>query len=543
MYNPHTNTHTRTHKPHMQPHTLIPNAQFFNLQVMNGNLQLRFNLGSGEALLQQNTVRVDDRQIHNVTITRTERVLEVVIDGLYVNRTTSPGTEVALNIAVDAMYLGAGFNGTVTNGFIGCVSGFSLDRKDVPFDTDSADFSVLTTSEGIVSGCPIGTLFETPQPDQNVFPIIAGIVVGLFIVSATFVIICMVGRWCKNRRTGEHTVNNLRRNSTRRSWNFRERNASPLQEGFQWQPAPTYKHDMSVPPGVYRSTPEHIPDTAHNFNMNNRNTSPAHDFPTTNVMAETGFNAPSQRASTRSQQRARIPQPQEGFAFSQPNSGYRDDIDLGQSAANVQPTHLRSLSGQQSILSASTLAPSSHHDDTEVTNYLGKRLDIANSEIVELNLDEIRHYKEEGPYLPLGSVESLMDFVNELDPDYGRERKEMYQFPADTPVASPEGTLVNSHIPAASHVPIVYQLPPQTVTKENVPNKIEKTSPLTGQRFEADHEEKVREPPKAAKMERGRQRKTARSSSRESHTNRMENILERFHSIAAGHMPDEGRLV
>lgn len=480
-----------------------------------------------------------------MTITRTERELEIVIDGLYVNRTTSPGSEATLDVSVTALYLGAGYNGTVTNGFVGCVTGFKLDRKDVPFGSDSVDFSILTNFEGISGGCPIGSIFETPRADGQVLPAIAGIILGLLILSASFVAVCMIGRWYRNRRTGGHTVN-LRRDSTRsrRSWNFRDTrsNSSPMQDAFQWQAAPTYKQDMSIPPGNYRSTPEHVPvpvavpDTTFNFNMNNRNASPENAVHTMEF-AETGFNGPSQRSSVRNAPQARIPQPEEGFAFSQSNQGFRDDIDLGGRSEVVQPKHARTMS----LLSASTVATTSLQDDAEVVNYLRKRTNIANNEVVELNFDELHHYKEEGPYQPLGSMESLLDFVKELDvPQYGHERKHMYQFPSDTPIASREGTLA----PPTSHVPIVYQLhsPPPAKLKSEEPKKTENTSPLTGQRFDGDTEEKVRDP--QAKIERGKGRsKAARRSGRHTHATKMENILDRFHNITTGHIPDEGRLI
>lgn len=525
--------------------TIAHRAQVFDvhnniliLQVVNGYLQVRYNLGSGEALTQQNTVRVDNEQFHNVTITRVERELEMIIDGLYVNRTTSSGSEATLDVSVTALYLGAGYNGTATNGFVGCVTGFTLDRKEVPFASDSIDFAILTNFEGISGGCPIGSLNETPRADEQVFPVIAGIILGLFILSASFVIVCMIGQWYRNRRSGGHRVNNLRRDSTRsrRSWNFRETNPSPMQEAFQWQAAPTYKQDMSIPPGNYRSTPEHIPaplpDTTFNFNMNNRNPSPEY----TTEVAETGFYAPSRRSSVRNARPTKISRPEEGFAFSQSNQSYCDDIDLGQ-AELAQPKHARTMSGHQSILSASTVATTSLQDDAEVVNYLSKRTNIADSEIVELSFDEMVHYKEEGPYQPLGSIDSLLDFVNELDvPQYGHPRKDMYQFPADTPIASRQGT-------PTTHVPIVYQLHSQVPAKTNKEqSKTEKTSPLTGQRFEGFTEEKVPDPQTKTETGKGRS-KAARRSGRDPHAKKMENILDRFHDITSGHMPDEGRLI
>ena len=515
---------------------------------MSGRLQVRYNLGSGEAVLQQNTIRVDDEQFHEVTLTRTEREAEIVIDGKYFNRVVSPGSEATLDIADNTMYLGAGVdsvNGTAVNGFTGCVSGFRLDRKEVPIGRDNTDFETLNIPDAVTRGCPFGSVFEVPQPDEHIYPAIAAILIALVLVSATFVAVCAISQWIRSRRTGQHRVN-LRRDSTRsrRSWNFRSRNSeSPVQEGFQWQSAESYKYNLSTPPGTYRSTPQHVPDPAVNFNMNNRNSvnsgSPVSGIPITEV-AETGFNAPGHRASAHSQRRMKVSQPVEGFAFSQSNQAYRDDIDSGRAAGaeRVQPRHLRSPSGQQSILSASTMATSSQHDDTEVTSYLGKRLDVANKEILNLNMDEMVNYKEEGPYQPLGSVGSLLDFVRELDPEYRKKTDEGYQFPV-SPAVYPEVAPPNPKPRTRTGH--------KTRSQEDAPKTHNiKTSPLTGERFDAGNEE-TRELPETqpVKLREGRPRaqKHIRSSKRNSHSKRMENILERFHNITTGHQPDEGRLV
>ena len=471
----------------------------------------------------------------------------MVIDGRYVNRAVSPGSEATLDIAVDSMYLGAGVdpvNRTTVNGFVGCVAGFRIDRREVPIGGENIGFRTLEISEGIADGCPFGSVFEVPQPDEYVYTAIPVILVLLLLTSASFVAVCMISRWMRRRRTGRHRVN-LRRDSTRRSWNFRS--SSPVQDGFQWQAAATYKCDMTSPPGVYRSTPQHTSDPAFNFNMNNRNpsTTPVPDIPITNV-AETGFNAPSHRASSRSSQRLRIPQPREGFSFSQQNQGYSEDIDLGRAAnaETVQPKHLRSFSGQQSILSASTIATSSLHDDTEVTSFLGKRLNIANSEVQELNIDEMRHYKQEGPYQPLGSVGSLLDFVKELDPGYRKQTHENYQFPVESPAVSPEVEPIKPKPKPRTKIEHKIQKQPH---KDASGTHIIKTSPLTGERFDVEKEEHTTEQPltQSVKLREGRSRarKHTRSSKRNSHSKRMENILERFHNITTGHQPAEGRLI
>ena len=542
-------------------------------QIVNGRLQFRYNLGSGEAVLLQNSIQVNDGRFHNVTVTRTERRAEIIIDGRYINRTTSSGSEVTLDIAADSMYLGASVdpqNGTAINGLSVCVTGFKLDRKEVPVGGENLGFVTLEISESIHSGCPIGSLFETPQPVEHIYTAIVVILIVLFITSGCFVVICMIVQWSRNRR-GRHTLNFSRRSSIRRSWQAR-RAASPSQAGFQWQPA-TYKRDMSTPPGVYRSTPQHVPEAASSINMNNMNAAdPYTDYiGTTNVpvstTTETSFNDGSNRVSVRKP--LQISPPQEGFTFSQANPGFQQESprmsdreeQSEQRENEVRPSHIRSLSGHQSIRSTSTVATSILQDDTEVTKYLRKRLEVADSDIIELNLDEMKHYKEEGPYQSLGSVGSLFDFVRDLETDT-KQRANEFQFPPESPMPKDrEETPIHSHPLTNSHAPSNQQrTQPHGVTdlrqnktllndeKQDSNKSRPRIHPLTGQRFEDGSEERIKGKFSShdRSTEKQSHRETRKNGDRHSHSKRMENILERFHNITTGQRPmdeQEGRLV
>lgn len=545
-------------------------------QIVNGRLQFRYNLGSGEAVLLQNTIQANDEHFHNVTVTRTEKTAEIIIDGRYVNRTTSSGSEVTLDIPANSMYLGASVdpqNGTAINGLSGCVTGFKLDRKEVPVGGRNLFFVTLDISESIQGGCPIGSLFETPQQEEYVYTAIVVILIVLFITSGCFVVICMIAQWSHNRR-GRHTLN-FRRSSIRRSWQSR-RGASPTQAGFQWQPA-TYKRDMSTPPGLYRSTPQHVPETSPNLNMNNMNAAdPYTDYiGTTNVAisttTETSFNNGSNRVSARKPSPLQISPPQEGFTFSQANPGFEQESpkvsdreeQIERRESEVRPRHIRSLSGHQSIRSTSTVATSILQDDTEVTKYLRKRLEVANSDIIELNLDEMKHYKEEGPYQPLGSVGSLFDFVLDLDLDKNQRANE-FQFPPESPLPKDrEETPIHSHPLANPHAPShqqstqrpsVAELQKKTLLNDDNQDSSKsrpRIHPLTGQRFEDGSEEKMKISNEKFSSrdhltEKQNRPKTRKNRNRDSHSKRMENILERFHNITIGQRPMEeleGRLV
>lgn len=550
---------------------------FLLFQIMDGKLQFRYNLGSGEALLIVNFIQVNDEQFHNVTITRTERRAEIVLDGRYANRTTSSGSEVTLDITADSMYFGASVdaqNSTVINAFSGCVTGFTLDQKEVPIGGENLGFTTLEISESAQRGCPIGRLYESPQPEEYVYIGIVVILIVLFLISGCFVVIVTIIKLCRRRR-GRYSLNirrgSRRGSSRRRNWTSSRRGASPTHVGFQWQPA-TNKRDMSIPLGLYQSTPQHEQENPFDFNINNMNSNDTDDrpefpgkltsFPLLTT-AETSFNNSNCRSSTRSQPRAT---PVEGFTFSQQNQSFQSEsLTEPDGQTQVQelkpverktnrPMHVRSFSGHQSIQSTSTVATSILQDDTNVTKYLRKRLAIANDEISELNLDEMKQFKEEGPYQPLGSVGSLLDFVENLDSETKLDISE-FQLPPDSPKQRDEETpthsnpLLNSHV--ATHLLIDNNDGVEGIQERSNPKKVKSRStihPLTGQHFEDTSIETVpsKESISYRDKSKGKHSATKNSIEHSLHSKRMENILERFHSITAGHKPiseHEGRMV
>ena len=150
--------------------TLSLSSSSLSSQTVDGHLQFRYQLGDGEAVVQQNTEMLNDGRLHSASVRRTERSAELVVDDRYINRTMSPGEEATLDISPGAIYLGATVDsqGSINEGFIGCIQGAKLDRKDLPIGGESADF-VSTVSPGVEFGCQ--ELTESPQPAGYVYGI------------------------------------------------------------------------------------------------------------------------------------------------------------------------------------------------------------------------------------------------------------------------------------------------------------------------------------------------------------------------------------
>ena len=538
-----------------------------HIQVVAGHLQFRYNLGEGEAILMIKSTNINDLRFHNVLLSRTEQSVQLLVDGMFVNRTISPGSAPTLDILSDHFYVGARINvrdGSLSNGLQGCVVGLRLDRKEVPVGGENAHFTTLKISNGVQNGCPIGTLFETPQSDTSVYTGLSVILVSLCITSFIFVMICVFIQWRRERHR-MHTYNPPSREGSRRRSNRR----SSGDREFAWHQPPTYRRTLDSPQGDYRSTPrsEHqsfpmistSPTQTLEFDTKSCHPPPypVTDVSTNPVAAETAFNA---NASFRermdsissSRRRHRLPPIQEDFsAVSQPNPGYREaSPQVNHHETHDGPAPSKTTAGQPSrhtrspsagVISVANSVGTDLSDVTmntsiegDVEKYVQKRREVANSIIEELNIDTMTHYKDEGPYEPLGSIGSLYNFVRDLEADLN------------------ETTSTERSI---SHPPAPQFLPPHPSSQyspkefEDLSPSFRPKSPSSGQ--PAMPQEfpvlSVDDSPVKSNFSRHStsQRSGKRSSQRSSHhridhSRRMNNIMDKFQSITVGSRQGDG---
>lgn len=496
---------------------------------------------------------INDARFHNIQLSRTEQSVELLVDEMFVNRTTSPGSDAILDVLSEHFYVGATINvrnGSLLNGLQGCVVGLRLDRKEVPVGGENTHFTTLKISNGVQNGCPIGSLVETPQSDTSVYTGIGVILAAICITSFVFVMIVVFIQWYRERNT-THTYNLSREGSRTRS------NRSFGDREFAWHQPPTYCRTLDDPRGEYRSSPDQSEHQS--FPMNSTSPTQTLEFDTksrhpppypvtdvsTNPIAETVFNA---NASFRermdsissSRRRHRLPPIQEGFsAVNQQNPGFveasprlnhRETTD-GPAPSTItasQPTrHTRSPSaGKISVsnsvgtdLSDATLNTSIEGD---VEKYVQKRRELANSVIEELNIDTMAHYKDEGPYEPLGSIGSLYDFVRDLETDLN------------------ETTSTERSVFPPPH------LSQHNFREEDLSQSLRPKSPSSGQPampqdFPLSPEDDDQLKSNFSRHS-GSQRNGKRSSKRGSHhridhSRRMNNIMDKFQSITVGHRP------
>ncbi|XP_014210543.1 fat-like cadherin-related tumor suppressor homolog [Copidosoma floridanum] len=152
------------------------------LEIVNGAVQYRFDLGSGEGIVRVNTFYVSDGQWHEIKLEREGNSASLKIDGRHVAHGSAPGTSGILSLQSDELYLGAevrqhpsiiGFE-DVQRGFIGCMDDVLIGRVSVPLHMSgsASGLVVLKRFANVEFSCEASAVLATPgacgsQPCQN----------------------------------------------------------------------------------------------------------------------------------------------------------------------------------------------------------------------------------------------------------------------------------------------------------------------------------------------------------------------------------------
>ncbi|XP_011297771.1 fat-like cadherin-related tumor suppressor homolog isoform X1 [Fopius arisanus] len=151
------------------------------LEVVNGAVQYKFDLGSGEGLVRVSSVFVSDGQWHEIQLERESNSARLTVDGKHVAHGSAPGINDILNLQSDDLYLGAevrkhpsilGFE-DVQRGFVGCMDDVKISKVPVPMHMSGASsVAVLKRFANVEFSCDSATILVPPgacgsQPCQN----------------------------------------------------------------------------------------------------------------------------------------------------------------------------------------------------------------------------------------------------------------------------------------------------------------------------------------------------------------------------------------
>lgn len=117
------------------------------LELVNGALQYKFDLGSGEGVVRLSEIHLSDGHWHEVQLRRDGNSASLIVDGKYTAHGSAPGLNNVLNLRFEAdLYLGAevrqhpsiiGFE-DVQRGYVGCMDDVKIDKSTVPLHMSSA---------------------------------------------------------------------------------------------------------------------------------------------------------------------------------------------------------------------------------------------------------------------------------------------------------------------------------------------------------------------------------------------------------------------
>lgn len=161
------------------------------LQIVNGAVQYRFELGSGEGIVRVSDMYVSDGSWHEIRLERDRNNAKITVDEIHTAQGSAPGVSDILNLQSDEMYLGAevhqhpsilgkiylislykkniivlfiGFE-DVQRGFSGCMDDIRISRVSIPLHKSGENsVVVLKRFANVEFSCDTSNILIPPGP-------------------------------------------------------------------------------------------------------------------------------------------------------------------------------------------------------------------------------------------------------------------------------------------------------------------------------------------------------------------------------------------
>ncbi|XP_043247503.1 fat-like cadherin-related tumor suppressor homolog, partial [Amphibalanus amphitrite] len=137
-------------------------VEYSILELVNGQIQYRFDCGSGEGLVLVPDTQFNDDRWHNVVVKRFGNRAEILVDGDFGAQGVAPGYFDVLSVASRLLFVGAevaappagGAAREPRRGFTGCLDNLELDGERLPrHRADGAGSAQLVRTVGVSAGC------------------------------------------------------------------------------------------------------------------------------------------------------------------------------------------------------------------------------------------------------------------------------------------------------------------------------------------------------------------------------------------------------
>lgn len=133
------------------------------LEIVNGVVQYRFDLGTGEGIVTVSSIYVSDGQWHEIRLERDRNSCRLLVNGKHVAQGNAPGINGILHLQSSDLYFGGevrahptvqGFE-DIQRGYIGCIDDIHLSRAILPIHDPGIGNTVvvLKRSQSIDFGC------------------------------------------------------------------------------------------------------------------------------------------------------------------------------------------------------------------------------------------------------------------------------------------------------------------------------------------------------------------------------------------------------
>eukprot|EP00731_Ephydatia_muelleri_P030787 Em0022g301a len=399
-------------------------SEFAILEVTEGYLQFRYNLGSGQIAAIEQTAPVSDGTFHLVSVQLTEQSAEVLVDGMYVARNSSPGPEATLDISTSDIYVGAlvSKNGTFNGAFVGCIWGLKLDRHDLPIGGQTPYFTSSVQYGGRVPPvCPeVIQILGPDESNKSLFWVYTIMAVGLFmlvVVAVLFCVLCSIINHCRRQRQKTLTTNG---DVYTPEWNDHRTSSYPqLQSNIQLNVFPA---NLPAPPPMSIASSRTWSEATFTFNnAPQEDTSRELNLPASqpNLAAYNG-NSSSKRDLPSLSQPDLASFPSSNMPLNNGGNSKRDLPSLSQPDLASFPS-TRTPSGHQSIQTTVTettadLASNVREEEgEEVARFIQRQVQAANETVGHQSFDRYQSFCFEGQYEPMGSIGSLYDILPRAD--------------------------------------------------------------------------------------------------------------------------------
>ena len=388
---------------------------------MDGHIMFAIKLGGNVLTSTITVVIVNDGEFHNITLTRKGRNVLLVLDDSYATRGVVSGGGDLMDISSSEIFFGS--DATLQNGFLGCMYGMKLDNRDLP-TSDRNDYFIATPSEG-------GTIQTCNNSNDNflkVFDsiyIMGGVVLGILILLA---VVCVfmnkTCHYCYTKRRNKLTLRSRRdpifspvnpiainRTSFRRSLSFGGDHSF-------LRTSNSFEHLAVIETGEVQTG--HPPSNSNRIHQSS--IPPMEELVPTDHLETSRNNNRVKHSPTPSPVKVPIPQ----YRDTATSSCIPVEASRIVSPTNVTPVSIKFFKTKtdNNRLSVVSLDPmtgmpvcaeseSDKHSITNVRSYIMDRVKDVDHELLDDNYDELETFSEEGPYIPLGSIGSLYDIIQE----------------------------------------------------------------------------------------------------------------------------------